>query len=388
MDTCDWCGQPIWGDSYVTNNQIDCIGKKYCSDRCSTQAALDSSPFSCKVCGKKILNGYNNYDSSLSYCSAACYNRMNSNNVYISPAPSAPASPANNGATANPSKDAPVSAAPIGSDTKVSLQDSSYNWQSCRGNCTLKVGRIQNESEHGTGPLKLQFWLSDAGKYNGGRISGILMAESEIKGGMGLSTGYGYPDIEVSVPFTGDPATGEYQPVFTVNEKCEDGKWYIVGWANFNNPQKWTFINRAGPQNAAPKGSDTTVTITGASYSYNSNLCTLKADRVQNDASHGTGPLNMSLYFSKAGQFFGGTLDGYHVATISVGNGQGLFKGNGFPNVNKVAPITGKIPSGEYQPVITVTEKCEDGNWYIVGWVNFPNSEKWGAFSKRGEQHQ
>ena len=388
MDTCSWCGQPIWGDRYVTNNMVSGI---YCSDRCAKEAAIDDSPFKCSECGKKYLmcDGYHG-----SWCSEFCYNRTqereNRSNVYIPPAP---ATPANNGATANPTKDDPVSAAPEFSDTTVSLSGCSYTWQSCWGNCTLKIARIQNESDHGTGPLKLRFWLAPVAPKEYIELvmllgSDYLMAESEIKGGHGLSKGYGYSDIEVSVPLTGDPPTGEYQAVLSVSEKRVDGDWNSVGMAIFAKPQKWTFINRNGPQNAAPKGSDTSVTIRGASYSYNGRMCTLKANHVQNDAAHGTAPLNMSLFFSKVGGYWGGTLDGYQVATISIGNGKGLSKGCEFRNVDAFSSISGKIPAGEYTPVITVSEKCEDGNWYIVGWANFPNSEKWGTFSKKGSGHQ
>lgn len=136
-------------------------------------------------------------------------------------------------------KDTPVDAAPKGSDTKVTITGASYSYGS--GKCTLKASRVQNDANHGTGSLKIVFWFSTGGQYNGGTLNGYQMAESLIGNplGQGLSKGFGYPDVNVTADLTGNPPKGSYQPVITVNEKCEDGIWYIVGWANFTNPQQW-----------------------------------------------------------------------------------------------------------------------------------------------------
>lgn len=136
-------------------------------------------------------------------------------------------------------KDTPVDAAPKGSDTKVTITGASYSYSS--GKCTLKASRVQNDANHGTGSLKIVFWFSTGGQYNGGTLNGYQMAESLIGNplGQGLSKGFGYPDVNVTADLTGNPPKGSYQPVITVNEKCEDGIWYIVGWANFTNPQQW-----------------------------------------------------------------------------------------------------------------------------------------------------
>ena len=133
----------------------------------------------------------------------------------------------------------PVDAAPKGSDTKVSITGASYSYEN--GKCTLKAGLVQNNSEHGTGSLKIIFWFSKNGPYNGGSIDAYQMAESLIGEplGKGLAKGFGYSDVNVATDLTGNPPKGSYQPVITINEKCEDGKWYIVGWANFANPQQW-----------------------------------------------------------------------------------------------------------------------------------------------------
>ena len=43
----------------------------------------------------------------------------------------------------------------------------------------------------------------------------------------------------------------------------------------------------------------------------------------------------------------------------------------GYPNVNHNCTVTGSVDPGKYYAVVTVNEKHESGNNYIVGWTNF-----------------
>lgn len=123
-----------------------------------------------------------------------------------------------------------------GTSSKVTIYNASYSY--VNGECTLKASRVQNDSPWGTGKLKLVFWFSTNGKYTGDTLQGFKMAEVEFNDD-GLIKGYGYPNVNLKAKMTGNPAPGTYQPVITVNEKHESGKWYIVGWSNFQNSQTW-----------------------------------------------------------------------------------------------------------------------------------------------------
>ena len=127
-----------------------------------------------------------------------------------------------------------------GTSSKVSIKGASYSYKNggtANAECTLKAERVQNDSPWDTGDLKLIFWLSKNGKYNGGTLDGIQMAELPFN--EGLKQGFGFPNVNKTGKMPGKPKPGTYQPVITVNELHESGKWYIVGWANFTNPITW-----------------------------------------------------------------------------------------------------------------------------------------------------
>lgn len=130
-------------------------------------------------------------------------------------------------------------AAPVGSDTKVSIPGYAY-YSLSKSVCEINIEKVVNLSAHQTGLLKVIFWLSKAGKYNGGTLDGYQMAESLINKNEGLKQGFEFQNITRSISVTGNPPKGSYWPVITINEKCVDGKWYIVGWCNYKNPEIWS----------------------------------------------------------------------------------------------------------------------------------------------------
>ncbi len=125
--------------------------------------------------------------------------------------------------------------------TKFSLSNVSYSWN---GNnytdrkVTIKIGRLQNESAHHSGSVKLMFWYCKTA-YNGDHLDGTLMAEDVYSSSGSRGNCYGWSDIEFVMDMDGNPPTGDYFPILTVNELDEDGSWYIVGYCNFDKKQHW-----------------------------------------------------------------------------------------------------------------------------------------------------
>ena len=125
--------------------------------------------------------------------------------------------------------------------TKFSLSNVSYSWN---GNnytdrkVTIKIGRLQNESAHHSGAVKLNFWYCITA-YNGNNIDGYIMAESIYDSSGSRGNQYGWSDVKFTMDMDGNPPTGDYFPVLTVNELDEDGSWYIVGYYNFDKKKHW-----------------------------------------------------------------------------------------------------------------------------------------------------
>lgn len=125
--------------------------------------------------------------------------------------------------------------------TEYSLSNVSCNWDGdnyTNRKVTIKIGRLQNEAVHHSGSIKLCFRFCNT-KYSGGTIDGYLMA-SDIYSKEGCrGEQYGWNDVEFTMDMDGNPPTGDYFPILTVNELDEDGSWYIVGYCNFDKKQHW-----------------------------------------------------------------------------------------------------------------------------------------------------
>lgn len=280
-------------------------------------------------------------------------------------------------------KDDGCDAAPKGRSAKVSIIGASYKIPSKidganagtgdYGICTFKAAHVKNESDYGTGQLKLILWLSKSGPYNGGSINGFNISEVIINNQIGLKKAYEFTDINRTSYILKNPEEGDYQPVMTVNEKNEDGKWYITGWSNFPNTIRWG----KHPSEAAPVDSDTKITITGAEYSLTDKKCSVKISGIKNDSSHRTASLKLMFWLAKNGAYNGGEIEGYKLAESIIENNACLESGESFINLSINEKIKEQISIGEYQPIVTVNEQCVDGSWKIVGFFNFNNIEKW-----------
>jgi len=125
----------------------------------------------------------------------------------------------------------------------VSLQ-SPNSWSSdCKGTrswvtITFKSKRVNNDSAWHSRKLKLIFWFATE-PYNNGIKTGYEMGELIITD-EGLKGGYGWSDFERVLSVTGNPPTGDYHVIVTVNEYHEiDKKWYIVGHTDFDGTRHW-----------------------------------------------------------------------------------------------------------------------------------------------------
>lgn len=125
--------------------------------------------------------------------------------------------------------------------TKYTLSNVSYNWNGdnyTNRKVTIKIGRLQNESPHHSGSIKFCFYFCK-NKFTGENFDGELMAESIYSKEGCEGQNYGWSNISPQMEMNGNPSTGDYFPILTVNELDEDGSWYIVGYCNFDKKQHW-----------------------------------------------------------------------------------------------------------------------------------------------------
>lgn len=378
MWTCYQCGRHMLDSDYHWEN--DDIDGWYCSRSCLHEALAEQKSMydeKCPWCGRTFNTA--NGEGHFGYCSQACYNAAK---------PSAKPQYVNLGA--RPSINIPGGFC-WSVNNKFSAVNVTYGWLENVGDKESKMINIEISGGATINEFSEKYTIANqllpGHALRGGnctiqlprrikekdwfKIAIVFYDDKDIGGCVFLPQpdGLFHSSIILSAGWTKKQLKEATKPVAVQIEPPASKKTAA--------PQP--VVTKDTPVDAAPKGSDTKVTITGASYSYSSGKCTLKASRVQNDANHGTGSLKIVFWFSTGGQYNGGTLNGYQMAESLIGNplGQGLSKGFGYPDVNVTATLTGNPPKGSYQPVITINEKCEDGKWYIVGWANFANPQQW-----------
>lgn len=117
------------------------------------------------------------------------------------------------------------------------------SWASKGGWTTIdaKAAAVRNDSPWDTGSLKIIFWLC-----RGPFVKGTGLDDDAVHMGEAWATkpplgqGAKLEGVSVSMRRTGNPPTGEYRAVLTVNERNADGSNYVVGWCNFPKPVRWT----------------------------------------------------------------------------------------------------------------------------------------------------
>lgn len=117
------------------------------------------------------------------------------------------------------------------------------SWASKGGWTTIeaKAAAVRNDSPWDTGSLKIIFWLC-----RGPFVKGTGLGDDAVHMGEAWATkpplgqGAKLEGVSVSMRRTGNPPTGEYRAVLTVNERNADGSNYVVGWCNFPKPVRWT----------------------------------------------------------------------------------------------------------------------------------------------------
>lgn len=367
MWTCYQCGRHMLDSDYHWEN--DDIDGWYCSRSCLHEALAEQKSMydeKCPWCGRTFNTA--NDEGYYGYCSRACYNAAKPQQ-YVAPAPVIPH--------------------PI-----VHIEGGlSWNADKNFSNVSVTYGWLENLGDKESGTIKLVARVgSSFGEIIGEHIiANKLLPGNTLNGGtctIQLSRRITQKDFfQLTLDYFNNSYWDTCFRTFLTDpwdkhqlkELTKPVAVQIEPPASKKTAAPQPVVTKDTPVDAAPKGSDTKVTITGASYSYGSGKCTLKASRVQNDSEHGTGSLKIIFWFSKNGPYNGGSIDAYQMAESLIGNplGQGLSKGFGYPDVNVATDLTGNPPKGSYQPVITINEKCEDGKWYIVGWANFANPQQW-----------
>lgn len=115
------------------------------------------------------------------------------------------------------------------------------SWASKGGWATIeaKAAAVENRSPWDTGSLKFVFWLCRGPAGENGLDGAVQMGEAWASKPP-LGRGAKLAGVSVSMRRTGNPPTGDYRAVLTVNERNADGRNYIVGWCNFPKLVHWT----------------------------------------------------------------------------------------------------------------------------------------------------
>ena len=121
---------------------------------------------------------------------------------------------------------------------------------------TIQASKVRTLTPWYTGTLTMVLWYCNSPFDGTGTPDGIAMAEGQIgvlKGGWQgvreqingktyIHTRYVLErgeSAKIRSPVTGNPSTGDYWSVVTVEELNADGNWYIVGYATFPNLTHW-----------------------------------------------------------------------------------------------------------------------------------------------------
>lgn len=276
--------------------------------------------------------------------------------------------------------------------TKYSLSNVSCNWDGdnyTNRKVTIKIGRLQNESPHHSGSIKLCFYFCK-NKFTGENFDGELMAESIYSKEGCEGQNYGWSNINPQMEMNGNPSTGDYFPLVSVLELDEDGSWYRVGYYNNFNKLHWNHeepgkstdcLIKKDDLYAIRKGFITDFSMSDVSYewdgdNYTNRRVTIRIGRLQNEAIHHSGSIKLSFRFCNT-KYSGGTIDGYLMASDIYSKEGCRGEQYGWNDVEFTMDMDGNPPTGDYFPILTVNELDEDGSWYIVGYCNFDNKQHW-----------
>lgn len=125
--------------------------------------------------------------------------------------------------------------------SKVSLSGVSWRADANWSRINVEFGRIEISSDTPqTGSLKVVFWLANepfdpaANKIN----AVCQLGEAPFQGDpyqLGFENGFAVEGAASQIVRSADAPAGDYWIIITVNEYHESGRWYIVGYANFQN---------------------------------------------------------------------------------------------------------------------------------------------------------
>jgi len=239
----------------------------------------------------------------------------------------------------------------------------SVGWNTSGSLINIKATKILNGRSGGTsGTLRLQVWATRS-PYSGGTISGYIMGTRTLGT---LPAGYSYNNIEGNVAFTAPPA-GTYHTTLTLAE-YQNGSFVIVDYVTFTSTATFGPAGGGGETPGSPGAGLELLGAVKYKLSPGKGVATLNVARVNNgNTTPGSisGTLRVRLWATSA-PYSGGTLDGYVLASHSLGQ----LNAGYYLNKIKAAVAYTRPPSGRYFAVMTL-EEYRNGSYTIVDAVNF-----------------
>ena len=267
------------------------------------------------------------------------------------------------------------------------------------GNDDVRLAvKVRNNSPWPSGGLTAVVWYCQE-PYDGGPVEGFAVARMDVA--RGVLSGRSASAFE-QVKFAGNPPPGTYFEVVVLYEAMYDDKWVAVSWLDMPNkvvrrPARLGFFGRfskdfslgaLGPDQfrdpwttrlEAKRGSSSKVSLSDVSWRTGANWGRIAIEFgkivVSSDAPR-TGSMKVCFWLARRPFESGVEFDAELLGSAPFrGDPYELGFENGFSIDAAAAEIvrSANAPVGDYWAVVTVNEYNESGNWFIVGYANFPS---------------
>lgn len=230
-----------------------------------------------------------------------------------------------------------------------------YQFSDGNRQVTFGCGGINNpSSENTTGTIKLQLWALDR-PYNGGGISGKILAEYKLEG---LKPKAYYSPLSRTVAVTSPSVKRRYYLCLTAME-YRAGGYVVSSYRNFDEPvvlgpQK--LFTLAGPWSWRTSSEGGTVEINVA--------------KISHTRTGATGTLKLAVWATKK-PYNGGAINGFEIGSVIK---KALQPGYNYTDVKNTGKYV-KPPSGSYFVHILLLE-YQDGEYKTVAYLTSGNTTK------------
>jgi hypothetical protein len=254
----------------------------------------------------------------------------------------------------------PAALQPAAASTDTLNLEGSASWSVTSGTLNIKVAKINHNGGGTTGSLRLRLWATHSA-YQGGSINGYVLGTSQFQSTLGP---YQYfHDVSAYMPFTAPP-DGTYSITLTLEEYTGSG-WFIVSYVGFSD---YHFGAGGGPASSS-------LNIQGnESWSIDSNVLTIKVDKIVNDGGGMTGTLRLQLWATNT-VYGGGTIRGYVLGGFQFTNQLGAHQY--FSGIDHKVQFN-RPPDGTYYTTLTLEEYTSSG-WVIRDYADFNSTTTFGA---------